>query len=320
MQSDDYICLIFWNIHKHPEAFESVARLASTHAASIFLIAEMPGPNEPGLTENPTVVLQNNLNQSLSPSKQPKFELISKPSEKRTNNTGSEVIERGDVVQVYAKLPKKTRWVRETTHDRYVVWRVAVPGRRIFHLAAAHFTAIQNDQGDGQRECAIALRTDLEQVEQKLYTRSSGLYEDGEPLSIVMGDLNANPFDAGITGIYGLNATGIRDTAREGIRNHQGREYPYLFNPMWQFLTEDPPGTYYNRISAPVRFDWFLLDQTLVRPGLLELFGKSEEADVRILTHDGEIDLIEGQRKDPIKGISDHLPIMFRFRLPTTKE
>lgn len=161
-------------------------------------------------------------------------------------------------------------------------------------------------QGDEQRECAIALRLDLERAEAK--------WEN--PISIVMGDLNANPFDAGIVGVYGLNATPSRRFAESMFRRFNGRHYRYLFNPMWRFLADKTPGTYHKSdFSAPIRYDWYLLDQVLVRPALLRLFDKGDEKDLLILISDGQSDLIEKDTGIPIEGLSDHLPLLFRFYL-----
>ncbi len=54
--------MVFWNIHKRPEAFESLVRLASAHSAHVLLVAEMPLPGEPGLSVDPATVLLNALN------------------------------------------------------------------------------------------------------------------------------------------------------------------------------------------------------------------------------------------------------------------
>jgi len=306
------ITTVFWNIHKRPEAFESLTRLTSKHDAQIVLVAEMPKPDEPGLNGNPTGVLLDALNRSAPSRSFTKFRLISAP-QGQGQNTDT------DAVQVFSRLSTAIRWKRIATHKRYTIWKITIPGHRTFHLAAAHFTSLQNDQGDGQRECAVALRTDLEQAERKLHP-SKDTYKNLDPLSIVIGDLNANPFDPGIVSVYGLNATGLRSTAQEGFREHQGREYPYLYNPMWPFLNTDSPDSFYKRIDAPVRFDWFLLDQVLVRPGCMELFGKKQDPDLRLLTHDGIEDLIKGPNKTLKEGISDHLPLLFRFDLPSLKE
>jgi hypothetical protein len=168
----------------------------------------------------------------------------------------------------------------------------------------AHYPSIQNDQGDQQRETAITLRHDLEWAES----------DSESPLSIVMGDLNANPFDAGIASIYGLNATHLRSTAVGNLRKQNGKDYRYLYNPMWRFLTGTPPGSYYKRTSAPVCYDWFTLDQVLVRPALLN--GFDDATDVAILTSDGSLPLLEPGTGRPSSNFSDHLPLLFRFSLP----
>jgi endonuclease/exonuclease/phosphatase family metal-dependent hydrolase len=311
MLSETPITLLFWNIHKRPEAFESIARLADNLMAQVLMVAEMPLPGEPGLDNSPTLVLLDALNRSPRLRGLAEFSLVSEPADGQRRGAGA------DAVQVYSQWPARS-WERKTTDSRYTIWKVSLRRYREFHVAAVHFTSSQNDYGDGQRECAIALRHDLEGCEQALFRRN-GPEQGQPPLSIVMGDLNASPWDPGVVGVYGLNATPLRATAASTDRIHQGRHYPYLFNPMWRFLRSEYPGTYYGKEDAPVRFDWYLLDQILVRPSVLTLFDRDNDPegdDVRILIHDGERDLVDGPLRKPIAGISDHLPIMFRFRLP----
>lgn len=94
-----------------------------------------------------------------------------------------------------------------TTHQSYTVWSLFTDESNRLLLTAAHFPSIQEDQGDGQRKVAIDLRDDLWALE----ARRSLLRDDvngqkQSPFSLVIGDLNANPFDPGIAGICGLNA------------------------------------------------------------------------------------------------------------------
>ncbi len=137
------------------------------------------------------------------------------------------------------------------------------------------------------------------------------------PMVFIVGDFNANPFDAGIASFYGLNASGNRDIVlRQGTRTLNGRTMRFYYNPMWRFLgTGTSPGTYYDRLSSPVCYDWFVLDQVLLSPALVPYF---DESSLRILTWDagqqfGGQRLTKVDDNTPIREISDHLPLAFRF-------
>ena len=180
-----------------------------------------------------------------------------------------------------------------------------------------HFPDAQYDQGDEQRKTAIDLRQDIEVFErqwQESYPADVRL-----PMAFIVGDLNANPFDAGVAGFYGLNASSNRDIVlRQAERTLNGRTSRFLYNPMWRFLGDsNTPGTYYNRLSTPVCYDWFVLDQILLSPDLVPCF---DEASLRILTWEagqqfGGQRLTMPESNIPDNRISDHLPLAFRFYL-----
>ena len=272
------ISLLFWNIRNN-KPVEALRRLVQKHAVDILLLAESPFVSDG----------KDLLDALNSVPEEPKFSVVTPDAEKR--------------VQVFSRLPNAI-WTRKATHARYSLWEVSCPYR--FLLATAHFPEIQYQQGDEQRECSVALRLDLEKAE--------GDWED--PVSIVVGDLNAAPYEAGISSVYGLNATPSRRLAENVVREYNGRKYPYLFNPMWRFLADSKPGTYYNSgISAPIRQDWYLLDQVLVRPAILRMFDTTNKNDLQILTSDGLSSLLNNSGI-PEKDISDHLPLFFRIHLP----
>jgi hypothetical protein len=78
--------------------------------------------------------------------------------------------------------------------------------------------------------------------------------------TIVVGDLNMNPFEDGIVGAEGFNATMSRLVAEKERRRVDGENYPFFYNPMWSHFGDsthadhpptspahEPPGTCYYR-------------------------------------------------------------------------
>jgi hypothetical protein len=82
----------------------------------------------------------------------------------------------------------------------------------------------------------------------------------GHDRTIVVGDLNMNPFDAGIVGAEGLNAVMTKQIASQGGRKVDAVRYPFFYNPMWSHFgdsthEEYPPGDPRHELQAPVTFE-----------------------------------------------------------------
>jgi hypothetical protein len=91
---------------------------------------------------------------------------------------------------------------------------------------------------------------------------------------------------------------------------HFGDSTHELYPPGHQ--DHEPPGTCYYPARESKWYYWNMLDQVLLRPGLLPYFKNS---DLKILTTDGQVNLLN-QRGLPDRGqFSDHLPVVFRLEL-----
>ncbi len=131
--------------------------------------------------------------------------------------------------------------------------------------------------------------------------------------TILVGDLNMNPFDAGVVGAQALHAVMTRQLARREEREVMGRAYRFFYNPMWGHFgdrTSGPAGTYYHHASNPGNLFWNMYDQVLLRPDLMD-----QLIELQILISDGQDDLVtKGGLPKKTDG-SDHLPILFRMNL-----
>lgn len=159
----------------------------------------------------------------------------------------------------------------------------------------------------------------LESNEQSLLaTRMPQLIEDAEKKvkhgrTIVLGDFNMDPFEAGLTSSETLHAIMDRKVAAAQARIVQGRVRKFFYNPMWNFLgdaSNGPPGTYFYSGSAPVTHFWHTFDQVLIRPDLLPKF---EDENVSVLTSAGDISLLDVRGRPDITNASDHLPLLFKI-------
>jgi hypothetical protein len=214
-----------------------------------------------------------------------------------------------DFVQVYSRfLPdfmnrQRLSW-RKGPRQRYTIWELTLPGCRSLLLAAAHLPSKLHRSEFSQHSDCFQFAEDIRRVEN----------ERQHQRTVLVGDLNMNPFEPGMVDARGLNAVMTRDLARQGARRVQSETYPFFYNPMWRFFGDSgdhPPGTYY-RGGEPVTFFWNMFDQVLLRPDLLDLFHSEA---LKILVSGGNTQFLTTGSLPDESVASDHLPIVFKLHL-----
>jgi hypothetical protein len=132
--------------------------------------------------------------------------------------------------------------------------------------------------------------------------------------TVVMGDLNMNPFEIGVVGSEGFHAIMDRRIAASGSRTVNEEERLFFYNPMWGALGDDdesrPPGTYFRNTGGEVNYYWNVFDQVLLRPSLLRFM---ETQPVRVITELGGASLLTNSGRPNRKVMSGHLPIVCRL-------
>jgi hypothetical protein len=114
----------------------------------------------------------------------------------------------------------------------------------------------------------------------------------GHRRTILVGDLNMNPFEAGMVGARGLNATMTKQIAAAKDRVVQGESYPYFYNPMWGHFGDrygEQAGTYHYERAEHVNYRWNIFDQVLLRSELASLLPADQP---KILTRAGDRSLV----------------------------
>ena len=206
-------------------------------------------------------------------------------------------------IVVFSRLPEENLQEIGAYH-RLTFYRLSPPIGSEVLLVTAHLPSklwrSEDDQGFSSR----------------LYVKRIVEFEErvGHQRTVIMGDLNMNPFELGMVSAGGFHATPARSIANRGSRAIEGEQYPYFYNPMWNHLGDDhgPPGTYYLGSPGPNTLHWHLLDQVLVRPALMAALPKQR---LRIITSAGDTDLLQDDgRIDRAIG-SDHLPLSFYLDL-----
>jgi endonuclease/exonuclease/phosphatase family metal-dependent hydrolase len=133
--------------------------------------------------------------------------------------------------------------------------------------------------------------------------------EVGHKRTLVIGDLNMNPFDPGMVAANGLHAVMDKTTAYKERRVVQGERYEFFYNPMWSRMGDEsrgPPGTYYlDRSGRAINHFWSTFDQVLLRPDLLKFYNYDR---LYVLDQINSVNLL----KDGVikRELSDHLPIV----------
>lgn len=197
------------------------------------------------------------------------------------------------------------RFIKPIEESRYFTMRhVRLPGTEDFILVAAHLRSRLYQSLESQNAVCIELARDIRGVEERL----------GIDRTVVIGDLNANPFDIGMVAAFGLHGMMSQRQVEKRTRKVGGREYPLFYNPMWSYmgdLSDGPPGTYHYERSEQVNYGWNMFDQVLVRSSMIPCFDFGR---LEIVTSVGE-KLLLTERGIPDKSRSDHLPIVFGLKL-----
>ncbi len=267
---------LFWNIRKKP-IFKLVRALASEHRADIVALVECPkGERDDLLSE---------LNADAS------REFLA--FEQRDSD-----------IQLFSCLGPQSVVERFTDHLGNLLVRELRPaGSPPILLVLLHFPSRVNWERADQTMEATAVARDIALVESDL----------GHSRTVLVGDLNMNPFDDAVVGSHGFHAVMTHRLAARAERQVQERRYPMFYNPMWGLFgdrTPGPSGTYYLKHSKPVNTFWNIYDQVLIRPDLVDRL-----LDVRILDRVSDQSLLtrSGLPQDSVA--SDHLPLLFSLDL-----
>jgi endonuclease/exonuclease/phosphatase family metal-dependent hydrolase len=277
------ISFLFWNLMGNQEATrparmaalrQHVTRLAHSSKVDVFLFAESPfAPDE----------LVGVLNAAgtgaycFPPSNSQRIQLLTR-------------LPAANVVDQF----------NDPSNGRLTIRRVTTPEQQELLLAALHF---QSQLYWGQAEQALQMtRTsqDIRETEDQV----------GHQRTVLVGDLNMNPFDQGVVSAQALNAVMTRDLARAEGRTVAGRVYRFFYNPTWGFFgdrTPGPPGSFFSN-SGPGGHYWNVFDQVLLRPDLM-----NHLSELQILDSDGQERLVTGRGRPRATHASDHLPLLFRL-------
>jgi hypothetical protein len=210
-------------------------------------------------------------------------------------------------IAIYTRFSEQYLLPHQAGSD-FAIGRLVLPGRIEILLCAVHFPSKLRQSEIDQTQFATHFGTTvLARAEE----------EARHARTLLVGDLNMNPYENGVVVYNGLHAVMTREIAQKAPRLvNRIESNRFFYNPMWRHFGEQPEGhagTYYYR-SPKARADfWNVYDQVLLRPELLPYF---RDKDLRILHGDAQLNLsLMRNRKPDGEMISDHLPILFRLSI-----
>jgi endonuclease/exonuclease/phosphatase family metal-dependent hydrolase len=186
---------------------------------------------------------------------------------------------------------------------RVSIRRLEQPRRRKILLAAAHLPSKVDFSEHSLLVESVHLAQSIDQVE----------LSEGHQRTILLGDLNMNPFEPGMTIAGGLHAVMSRQVASRKTRTVQKQRYKYFYNPMWGHFGDNAGtgGTFYYESAEHLCYYWNLFDQVLLRPDLLEGFAPEN---LRIPTSIGGVSLLQADGQPDKEMMSDHLPVTLELK------
>lgn len=212
---------------------------------------------------------------------------------------------RSERIRIFTRMPEKsfTDEFNNPTGGRLTIRRVRVGPAPGILLAVLHFQDRASWSRDAQLMESVVLAQDIARAEENV----------GHSRTVLVGDLNMNPFDPGLVGTQALNAVMAKNLARPVERRVAGRGYRCFYNPMWGCFGDrspGPPGSFFLTGSDPASHYWNIYDQVLLRPDLMQTLTHLE-----IMDSDGAEPLVNRSQRPARSMCSDHLPLYFRLEL-----
>ena len=267
--------ILFWNINKK-RLFEEIISLCNENAVDILILAEA----KPDISDAEVLIALNS----------------------GRENVYIAPLNLSPRLSFFFRYPPESI---ELVADEggIAIRRISPPIGLDILLVALHLPSKLYITEDDQKFQAVRVSQLIQEAEGKV----------GHARTLVIGDLNMNPFEVGIVGADGLHAVMAQTIARKCSRKVQGKEKPFFYNPMWGRMGDSSvgaPGTYYYAGSSYVSYFWNTFDQVLLRPALLDFFSQD---DLRVIFQIGDNNLMT--ESGISSSYSDHLPLLVTLQI-----
>ena len=172
-------------------------------------------------------------------------------------------------------------------------------------LVVVHLLSKKTKSNEAQYNRANDIARELNKYEQEFF-------ENNEKRTIIVGDFNMQPYEAGICSGYGFNATMSASHAAKKTRKIDGRTTYLYFNPIWALMGANKlvQGSYYNSGDKDDHaIYWYSFDSVLLRPCYIDKFNWDY---FEIIEKTENHNFVPNTTIDKEK-YSDHLPIKFEI-------
>ena len=286
---------LFWNLDKNEQIRDVLVELAYERNVDVLILAECPSTFK-------AARLLSALNQPLDGTYH-----YAVPNLSPQGYQGIEIYSRFASSQLTA--------LDGADGTRFSIRQLRLTNKPAILLVAAHLhSKFPYRSREAQIEDAKKLARGIIDAEDRVQHRRT----------VLVGDLNMNPFEQGMIFANALHGVMTRRIAegknpeRFGERLTEKELYRMFYNPMWRQYGElngRPAGTHYGTYyyeGGTEAYFWHILDQVLVRPALLPSF---RDDSVEIITRTGSVSLVNDAGVPDRSRFSDHLPLLFESEL-----
>ena len=171
-------------------------------------------------------------------------------------------------------------------------------------LCCVHLPSQIYTNNEGARE--IKISTIVEDIEKMELLNNTDK-------TIIVGDLNINPFDHGCIDANLFHSLPYFEIARKTTRSVASKKFKMFYNPMWRFFGDNnsPAGTHFYNGSRIDNIFWHIYDQVMVRPCLRNDFI---DESLKIITKTSRFLLSDIAGHPDKQKASDHFPIVFEIK------
>lgn len=192
---------------------------------------------------------------------------------------------------------------KEESH--YSIYKIKENGELDILLIVVHLLSKFSKSADGQLFAVNNISRELFKYEQELFCGK-------EFKTIIVGDFNMQPYESGVCGPMGFNATMSVTQAKKKTRIAAGEKTYLYYNPMWSLMGANKlvQGSYYNTNDDNYNaIYWYSFDSVLLRPCFIDDFNWDY---FEIVERTSGSNFVSNTTIDKER-YSDHLPIKFEI-------
>lgn len=214
------------------------------------------------------------------------------------------VVSNSDKVFFFTKFyPHFITPISEDFANRYSIRLLTLPKTQKILIGGVHLLDQKNYSEDSRLSFSSIMKQEIDRVE----------IEKNIFKTLIVGDFNMNPFEAGLANQSGFNASSTRSVAKKVSRKILSKEYSYFYNPSWSLMGDlynEPSGTHYYPKPGYDSLFWNLFDQAIIRPSLIAHFDNKS---YKIITKFQGTSLLNRNGIPDKANFSDHLPITLKL-------